>query len=217
MQGIKLAGLVAAIGGVWDAFTEEIPDWITVPGALLSLFYYLLHPQGLPSFLLFGLVGYLLYRYGQIGGGDVLLVLALSPFIKYPFPEFFLFFASLILSSSFYGILFTLQTRPLLVLPLPFLPLPFALLYASLLAATTDKKLFVREVRVEELRPEDILAEPVPSLNKMVLGKKDIERLREIGIKRVKIMVNLPRMGPFIFLAFILLSHPPAQVLSLLL
>lgn len=208
--------LIAGIAGIWDAFTEEIPDWITVPGTVLAFFYYLLHPSGLPSFLLFALFGYLLYRYGQIGGGDVLLVLALSPFIKYPFPGFTLFFLSLILSSSFYGILFSLWTRPFLVLPIPFLSPIFAILYSSLLAATTDKKLFVREVGVEELRPEDILAEPIPGFGKMVVEAKDVERLRKMGVERVKIMVNLPRMGPFIFLAFLVLLLPQDRVLTLL-
>ncbi len=214
---------IPLVGGVWDVFTGDIPDWITVPiitvGAVWSV---LKSPVSLLLMLLFGLTGYVLYRFGVVGGGDILLVLAVTPFIHntLPLAPFLLFFLSLALSTAFYGVFFSiLQGKFLRVIPVPFLPPVIALLYGILLMGLVDRGYFVREKGIDELEEEDVLAEPVEGFPKMVVEKGDVERLKRLGVKSVKVLVNLPRMGPFIFLAGLLLelyTSNPSLILPLL-
>ena len=205
--------LTALVGGVWDAITEDIPDWLTVPGVVLAAIFGLFHPLELLALLLFLGPGYLLYRYGVLGGGDVLLISASTPFLFMLFPYPLTIFSSYvaltlayILSMAFYGMFFNvLQDRAYLLVPVPFLPFLWTLLYGIILMLLVDKSIFEREVEVSDLRKEDVLAEDVKGFNKRVIEEGDKERLMELGIKRVKILVNLPRMGPFIFTAFLLI------------
>ena len=93
------------------------------------------------------------------------------------------------------------------LLPLPLL-LPYALALYYVLGTKERERIFVKEVSVDELRPEDVLAEDVEGLppGRKVVGEKEIEILKRRGVKRVKrvkILVNLPRLGPFIALAFL--------------
>ena len=205
--------LTALVGGVWDAITEDIPDWLTIPGVVLAVIYGLFHPLELLSLLLFLGPGYLLYRYGVLGGGDILLIAASAPFLfmLFPYPlniisPYLALILAYILSMAFYGMFFNvLQGRAYLLIPTPFLPFLWSLLYGIFLMLLVDKSLFEREVEVSELRKEDVLAEDIKGFNKRVIEEGDRERLKELGLKRVKILVNLPRMGPFIFLVFLIL------------
>jgi hypothetical protein len=92
------------------------------------------------------------------------------------------------------------------------LPLGVSLLYSVLLFALLDKSRFIREVSVEDLQEEDILAEPVKGFNKKVIEKHDKEVLRKLGVKEVKILENLPKMGPGLFLSLLVLLFPLESV-----
>ncbi len=214
--------LSAAVAGAWDALTGEIPDHLTIPAIGFVLLYVLLFtPERILEMLIFGLGGYLLYRFGSTGGGDVLLILAITPFIPLLFPlsHYYLFLAALTLTMSFYGFYYKFKEGWKWVAFLPFLfPPVLTLLAGVLLMATVDRSRFVKEVPVEELKVEDVLAEEVEGFPKKVIERGDVERLRSMGIERVKILVGLPRMGPFIFLGLVLMDlfvKDPAFLLNL--
>ncbi|NPA86918.1 MAG: prepilin peptidase [Candidatus Diapherotrites archaeon] len=200
--------LVAAL---WDARTGEIPDFITIPGIVVSFIYsLLLSPLQALNMLLFGVGGYLMYRYGMVGGGDVLLLLAISAFLpEIPLVQFYVLFAAMALTTAAYGLYLRARERPLLLLPVLVLPPLLSLLYGTILMATIPRSRFVREIPLEELREEDILAEPVEGFPKKVIERGDVERLRKLGIERMKILTNLPRMGPFLFLVLLLMEVRP--------
>ena len=198
--------LVAAF---YDWKTGEIPDWITVPGVIIAFFYGLAEdPSILPGFLSFAFTGYLLYRYGLVGGGDVLLILSTLPFLS-SLPggvllPFIVLLGGFITTTTLYGIYYN-RNRPILILPIFFLPLFLLPLYGTLLFALVEKDRFVKEVDVEELQKEDILAEMPPGFNKRVIEEGDKEKLRALGYEKVKILVNLPKMGPGLFITYVAL------------
>ena len=198
--------IIPLLAALWDQKTGEIPDWITVPGITITFFYGLVSdPSVIVSMILFGVLGYLLYRYGLTGGGDILLILSTIPFLPDPIlSPFLVLLGGLVITSLLYGIYYNLN-KPHLIIPVPFLPLFLLPLYGTLLFALVDKKRFVKEVRVEELVEEDVLAESLKGFPKKVIEKGDKERLKELGYERVKILVNLPKMGPGLFLAYLLI------------
>ncbi len=201
--------IITLIGGIWDAITGEIPDWITIPSVTLSILYTLTFNQTLIiPFLLYGSIGYLFYRYGITGGGDVLLLLSVIPFAGWGIGMIFIW--AILLATLFYGIYYNLRWGIFFPL-LP--PLLSTLLASALLQRRRD--IFVKEVPVEDLRQEDVLAEIPEGWNKRVIESGDKELLISKGIKRVRVYYNLPRLGPFIFLAS-LFPLDPIQLLPLL-
>ncbi|HTE52005.1 MAG TPA: prepilin peptidase [Kofleriaceae bacterium] len=75
---------VAATAAVTDARTGLIPNWLTLPPLLAALILHFI-TQGagglmlsLAGALVCGLVPYLLFRHGSMGGGDVKLLAALG-------------------------------------------------------------------------------------------------------------------------------------------
>src|ERR1019366_3329103 len=83
------AALVAVVlaAGVWDLVTRRIPNWITVPGALLgpAIQSYYGGWHGAVSSLLGALLGFsfflLLYLAGGMGAGDVKLAAAVGALV----------------------------------------------------------------------------------------------------------------------------------------
>jgi prepilin peptidase CpaA len=76
--------VVAAAAAVTDARTGLIPNWLTLPTLLAALLFHLI-TQGvgglafsLAGALACGLVPYILFRTGSMGGGDVKLLAALG-------------------------------------------------------------------------------------------------------------------------------------------
>jgi len=222
-----------ALAAVIDAYTGEIPEWITIPlmitGVAYAWFSGFLWTSILATIITLG-IGYVLYYTGELGGGDVLLLAGISawkPFINIagvPIPSSLaVLILGLLLSSVFFSVFYSLQLgkkrKVFLAIPVPYLLLPpiLAALYGAGVTAYLGQKyreeLFVRERKVRELVPEDVLAEPVDALpaGKKVLEKKDIETLQRKGVKTVKVLDNLPRFGPFILLALILLLYLEAN------
>ncbi|GEM_PF-3071152 len=227
MIGYVAATLGAIAAGIYDAFTGEIPEWITVPMIVLGLIYAwwqgFIVAAAVVAVVTF-IIGYAFYYTGLLGGGDGLLltgIAAWAPFVKIgvvslPTPLIVLPL-SLVLSPLFYGPFLALRLAEkrarlwaLAVIPEILLPPGFAAVYASGLTAYIGDKyredLFVEEKPVDALVPEDIVAEPVDVLppGKKVLEKKDIELLRNAGIRSVKTLEHLPRLGPFLAAALIL-------------
>ncbi len=201
--------ILPLVAAIYDWKTGEIPDWITIPGVVLAFFYGLLkQPSILIPFISFAVVGYFMYRYGFVGGGDVLLILSTIPFISNlpggVFLPFLVLLGGFVTTTTLYGIYYQLK-KPLLLAPLLFIPIFLIPLYGTLLFALVGKERFVREVNVNELKEEDVLAEIPPGFNKKVIEKGDKERLRALGYEKVKILVNLPKMGPGLFLTYLFL------------
>ncbi len=156
------------------------------------------------------LLGTVMYIFGEIGGGDVLLWAALVPYL----PTFldipmllFLIPLSLLLSTLFYAIYFGAEKK-LLVAPLFFLRGLSAFIYAIFLllyATNMGNKLYVKK-KIFEVQPEDII---IVDGKRMTVNREDIERLREKGIKEVYVLEGAPRLGPFIALAYLLLKFVP--------
>jgi prepilin peptidase CpaA len=75
---------VAAVAAATDARTGLIPNWLTLPPLLAApLLYLMLQGAGglgfsLAGALACGIVPYLLFRFGSMGGGDVKLLAALG-------------------------------------------------------------------------------------------------------------------------------------------
>jgi len=237
----QILATVAAstIAAVIDAFTGEIPEWITVPLIITGLAYAALAGYFVQAFIVAAItlaLGYALYYTGQLGGGDVLLLTGIGAWIPLALPEkwgaiayifnvpMIVLFLGLLYSSLFFSVYYTWilskdrRWMLALLLPYPFLPPALALTYGTIVTAYLGNRyrdaLFVRERSVDKLIPEDVLAEDVEGLppGKHVLEKKDIERLKEMGVKTVKILDNLPRFGPFTLLALLtviyLMAHP---------
>ncbi|MDN5358765.1 MAG: archaeal preflagellin peptidase FlaK [Candidatus Diapherotrites archaeon] len=216
-----------AAAAIIDGYTGEIPEWITIPlmvsGIAYAFFNGFFTESVIVTVATLG-VGYLLYYTGELGGGDVLLLAGISawkPWIELagiPIPaSLIILVLGLMLSSVFFSVFYAIllgrKRKTFLAIPIayPFLPPALALLYGAAVTAYLGQKyredLFVREKSVDQLLPEDVLAEPVDALppGKKVLEKKDIETLKERGVKTVKTLENLPRFGPFILLALLML------------
>lgn len=227
----------ATIAAITDAYTGEIPEWLTIPLMISGVIYAWITgfwQVSLVAMLATLAVGYLLYYTGELGGGDVLLLSGISawkPFITIlgiQIPSALaILVLGLLLSSVFFSVYYSLQLGRKdarfywIITPYAVLPAIWAAAYGATVTATLGQRyrneLFVRERRVEDLVPEDVLAEPVDVLppGKKVLEKKDIEVLREKGIQTVKILDNLPRFGPFILAALLLLIYVESNSLEL--
>ncbi len=76
--------LLLAFATFCDFRTREIPDWISIAIALVAIvssamgYLGLSLPLALTGGVLGLLVGYLLFRYAQLGGGDAKLIAALG-------------------------------------------------------------------------------------------------------------------------------------------
>jgi len=222
--------LASAIAAIIDAFTGEIPEWLTIPLAVLGIIYAGIQGYLMPALIVAAITlgtGYAMYYTGQLGGGDVLLLTGIGAWMPLILPRswgaiayvfnlpFAVLFLGLLLSSTFFSIYYAAMLGKknkwfyTIPVPYPFLPPILALTYGATITAILGTRyreaLFVRERNVDELVPEDVLAEDVDGLppGKHVLEKRDIEMLKRNGIKSVKILDNLPRFGPFIFLALL--------------
>jgi len=219
----------AAVAAIIDAYTGEIPEWLTIPLMATGLMYAATTGSFTTSLVaMVGtlVVGYLLYYAGELGGGDVLLLSGISAWkpiivvagIQIP-SALAILVLGLLLSSVFYSIYYLLQlgkNNPILrafIIPYAVLPPALAVVYGAVVLSVIGQRyrneLFVRERSVDELLPEDIIVEPVRGLppGKKVLEKKDLEMIRNAGVKRVKILDNLPRFGPFILAALLTLLY----------
>ncbi len=228
--GITLGA--ALIAAVIDAFTGEIPEWLTIPLAVIGLIYAYLNGYIVAALIVAAItlgVGYAMYYTGQLGGGDVLLLTGIGAWIPFVLPPrfgaiayvfnlpFAVLFLGLLLSSTFFSVYYSAmlgkKNKWFYAVPLPYpflsplLAVTYGAIITSILGTRYREDLFVRERPVDELVPEDVLAEDVEGLppGKHVLEKKDIELLKKRGIKSVKILDNLPRFGPFIFLALLVI------------
>ena len=76
--------VLLAVAIVFDLRTREIPDWISICIAVIALASSLAGWLGLPVWLVMvggfvGLaIGYVLFRFAQLGGGDAKLIAALG-------------------------------------------------------------------------------------------------------------------------------------------
>ncbi len=74
---------IAAIAAITDTRSGLIPNWITLPAiAIGPLYYFFISPnaalQSALAIVVVGLVPYLMFRSGSMGGGDVKLFAALG-------------------------------------------------------------------------------------------------------------------------------------------
>ncbi len=117
IYGVALTALLA--GSFTDLKTKEVPDWISYglifSGLGLRLIFSLAEFQwtiffeGLAGFLIFVALAYLMYYFGQWGGGDAKLLMGLGAVIGLSFgfstlPKLAVFLINLALVGSVYGI-----------------------------------------------------------------------------------------------------------------
>lgn len=254
------------IAAYTDVKTGLISDKLTYAmiGAGLILnaidFDIMLFSVGAAVFIL----GFLAYRFGKVGGGDVKLLTGIAfllPFYgNFIFVVNALFIAAAvsvvalaiyyslkyamrgiewksempgIVQATFLGIaiiiyFFTLMNLKIMhVQSAIFLSgiMLFALLFLALQHGIR-KNFFLKEVELEKLEEDEILAEEFleaetkKSLGmkfKGVLGKKEIEKLREIGVKKVPVYREMPPFAPFILIAAIISLLQPNIISSLFL
>lgn len=261
MQFELIRIIIALIGTMLGAYTDYktglIFDKITIPmiaiGIILNLF------EGQKAILYFSIagivfgIGYLLYYFGKIGGGDVKLFAGIALLLPEFGKEIFVFnaiifasIASIIILSIYYiykyaktgidwkenkngtrkavllGIMliayfsimasfqaipsqFYFTLIPLLVFGLPFIALENGI----------RKKFFVKKILIGKAEEEEILA--VEYLNekqkkeiqnaigkRIVLEKKELEKLKKAKIKQLLVYRALPKFGPFILIGIIL-------------
>ncbi|MBS3124489.1 prepilin peptidase [Candidatus Woesearchaeota archaeon] len=115
---ITFAALLAA--SYCDLRTKEVPDWISY-GLLFSVLgieliasivsgNWWIMASGVLGFLVLFIVGYLLYRLGQWGGGDTKLLMGLGAAIGISLPiqtsswELLFFFFALLFCGAVYGL-----------------------------------------------------------------------------------------------------------------
>jgi Flp pilus assembly protein protease CpaA len=101
------------IGGVTDAKTGYIFDWITYPMIILGVLLSLIQLQwfNLVSGVAIFLILFLFYKFGKLGGGDVKIftgIAFLNPFNEINFVITLIFFAA-IFSMLFYSIFYTIK------------------------------------------------------------------------------------------------------------
>ena len=115
---IIIAGLIASYT---DFKTGYIHDWLTYPLILLGFIFMFISGEFYYSLLVFAIVfalGYLFYRTGKLGGGDVKLLAGIALFFPmyegFPFVLLVMFFASLS-AMLIYGtkyFIYLVKTKP---------------------------------------------------------------------------------------------------------
>lgn len=266
----ELIRVVAALAGTgaaaWqDARTSFIDDRIVYSmiavGALLDFLVFdasYWFWTGVVALAIAG-IGFLAYRAGQLGGGDVLLFLGIhlllpiqpkpllallaTPLFSAPYP----FILSVAVAASLFAAVgsavwfahrlrqekafervkasaFALSSSILIA---GFISTPFtlaqkvfftALLLPSVFLVLFKKEIMerviIKKIRLREIEDEDILAldQVSPPLIKKyglrkVLTKSEVKKLREIekkeGIRLWPVCKELPRLGPYVFLALV--------------
>lgn len=263
-QALLVLGCLAS--AVTDYRTGLIPNYITYP--MIGLGVGLLFFSGLNVFALnafFGLgiflLGYLLYRSGKLGGGDVLLftgIALLSPFDLGEFPfvlnvvfasalisltfssvyyvvrlgwkgklssgkprDFWLALAIFLAMGLYFGSLWYLGYMKVLSVVVLYLPITFGLVF-MIYRKQVYKEFFLETIPVSKIEEDEIVAlEEVSdkvkkALNcRTLIGEKDLRVLRKAGIKSIMVYRNLPKLGPYIFLAVLLCIVLPDFFLAL--
>ena len=131
-----LASLLAAVAALSDCRTGRIPNWLTLPPLVLAPIAYgvFVGPtealRSLGSILICGVVPYVLFRQGAMGGGDVKLFAALGALTGFDlFAGFEIEFAAFVVAMLFAlaalawrGRLFRTLATALFVIINPLLP-----------------------------------------------------------------------------------------------
>ncbi len=220
------------IATVTDIRKREVPDYLAyffiVTAFLLRLWYTEIYGVSfiigaLIAFVVTFTLGFLLYRNGLWGGGDVFMLAGVAA--AFGLDDFFFidFLLNFFVIGSLYGVLATLiygrkeiRLTPKLIaglalLPIPFLFLPwnFSLVIGIALFALLNWDLFKRieksmvlEVPTSQLSEGDWLAEEIKIGNRKIkagsygLSKEDIRLLRKHR-KKVKIRVGIPFVPSF--------------------
>jgi len=95
---MHLALIIAFLGGLWDAFTGKIPNWLTLGSMFLGLIVSLFLGDILTCMagLFIGIIIYLpFFALGYMGGGDVKLMGAIGCFAGIEGIVYTAFFASI--------------------------------------------------------------------------------------------------------------------------
>ncbi len=212
---------------VIDIKTRDVPE---IPVTLMFLFgvvYFFLTLESMGrilSSLILQAISFLLYLRGAIADGDHYILLSLSFFIKDILSFLLSFFISsfaIIIGYSMtilrkknkrkFYILLALSTLLVISIFLPsiFILISFLLVSAYLLSISKDLS-EVREIPIENLVEGDILLEDIKIDDKIVfknpgrsLTKEEVERIKKLGIKKVKILWGAPFVTS-IFLAYLL-------------
>lgn len=112
---------LSLVAGLWDLKTTEIPDEIPTLMAAIGIFSWFIYALSTGSFLPLGLslaygtafliIGWILYRFGQWGGGDAKLMSGIGCMVPY-FPGMALFpvwfFFNIFIIGSLYVILYSI-------------------------------------------------------------------------------------------------------------
>ncbi|MBU0635394.1 A24 family peptidase, partial [Candidatus Micrarchaeota archaeon] len=125
-----------------------------------------------------------------------------------------------IIKGTLFGALFTIyfvllaQVNGLSVLVTTMLWIPFVL--ASIFVAlekTIKKHFFIATMKVKELEEDEVIAleftdekilKSTGLGTKGIIGEKEKQKLKEMGVKEVLIYAHAPKFGPFIFLGVVL-------------
>lgn len=117
LYGMAFLGLF--VGSFSDLKTREVPDWVSysmIFGGLglrlifsLANFEWMIFFEGLIGFIVFVVLAYLIYYFGQWGGGDAKLLMGLGAVIGLnlnfsAMPKLAVFLINLALISTVYGI-----------------------------------------------------------------------------------------------------------------
>lgn len=117
LYGITFVGLV--VGSITDLKIREVPDWLSYglmfSGLGLRLLFsvalldWSVFVSGVVGFVLFVVMGYLMYYSGQWGGGDSKLLMGIGALVGLDldfshFPIIIVFFITALLAGAFYGI-----------------------------------------------------------------------------------------------------------------
>ena len=229
-----VAFIFLAIGSYFDIkHDRNIPDGLLYASLVISIALAFFSSFDLLQMSinagLIGLVGYWLYKFGQIGGADVIILMDLAflmpPYLGYPFYLWVLFLASLVFAIyiiiKFFPLFLSKKPKKLaylFIIPyilimaislyISLLPLSFYLLFTLsfliifLFYGYRDDitRIFEYTVKVEDAL-EEVLAEDIDGINK-VITKEDIARLKKMKRKTIKIY-KYPPFVPFLFLGFI--------------
>lgn len=223
---IEVILLFLFVAGAFDVLKREIPEWLTLPFLAGGLIYSAVERNlvvALLSILASFAFAYIPYYSGNLGGGDLMVLLAVSSWmpLTFGFPTGVVLLSfSLFMSGAITLIHLALRLGKakgrlwyLLSVPLLLLPMGVAIVYGFigtyLLGMKYGRELFWREKKIEELEPEDVLVGEYPCLAKerRVVGEEDIEKLRRCGVKEVVVLEGLPPFSPAILLAFVFLVY----------
>ena len=239
----------AALAAYTDARTGLILDKITYPmialGLILNLLEFELTLFAVPVAVF--AVGFALYWFGKVGGGDVKLFTGIAMLLPFFGGKVFVVhvllvavLASIVFYSVYYtarywrkgidlnenkdGVLkaavlgvvmaayfyyvFAAQLLPVETITVFVVATCFALLFLAL-EKGIKKNFFLKDIELGKLDEDEVIAEEFlePELKKKlamkgkgIIGKKEIQKLKELGVKVVPVYQNMPPFGPFILL-----------------